>query len=148
MVQTRTQRKAKATQAHLDELIDLVQPTKPPARVRIRKEKPFTLDCRRQLTKQDVERIFFLRFNSHTDMSRVQRSYKKISLLLHIPIMTCHMALRRYVEKGQRFESGRAFNSCPDSRKKLAPIKEYLLSRETLQRWSGFTLTHRVARIW
>ena len=54
MVQTRTQRKAKATQAHLDELIDLVQPTKAPAKVRRRKEKPFTLDCRRQLTKQDV----------------------------------------------------------------------------------------------
>ena len=142
MVQTRTQRKAKATQAHLDELIDLVQPTKPPAKVRVRKEKPFSLDCRRQLTKQDVERIFFLRFNSHTDMSRVQRSYKKISLLLHIPIMTCHMALRRYVEKGQRFESGRAINLSPDSHKKLAHSQEQLRSRDTRLLWSGFTLTN------
>ena len=119
MVQTRHQRKAKATQAHLDELIDLVEPTKVPVLRRPHKEKPFTLHCRRQLKKADVERIFFLRFGSHSDMSRVQLSYKKISLLLHIPIMTCHKALRNYIRRGLHFESGRALNSCPDWRKKL-----------------------------
>ena len=132
MVQTRQQRKAKATQAHLNELIELVRPTKLPVIRLPHKQKPFTLHCRRQLTKQDVERIFFLRFNSHTEMGRVQLSYKKISRLLHIPIMTCHKALRNYIRRGLRFESGRAHNSCPDSRKKLLPLKEELLARDTL----------------
>jgi hypothetical protein len=112
------------------------------------KEKPLILHCRRQLKKADVERIFFLRFGSHSDMSRVQLSYKKISLLLHIPIMTCHKALRNYIRRGLHFESGRALNSCPDWRKKLLPFKEELLARDTLQRWSGLTLQHRAQLIW
>ena len=97
---TRSRRREGATQAHLDELIELVKPNHAPAKVRLHKERPFTLNCRRAVTKQDVERIFFLRFGSHTEIGRVQLSYKKISQLLHMPIMTCHMALRRYIQCG------------------------------------------------
>ena len=43
--------------------------------------------------------------------------------------------------------SGRERNSCPEWRKKLAPLSEDLLSRETLQRWSGLTLQQRVSKI-
>ena len=76
MVLTRSKRKEKAGQAHLDQLIKHVQPTKQPV-VRQPKaiQKGFTLQFRRQLTKADVERIYFLRFGSHDDESVVQHSY-------------------------------------------------------------------------
>ena len=70
----------------------------------------------------------------------MQLSYSQISRRLRIPVMTCHQALKQYLSRGRRFMSGRERNSCPEWRKKLAPLSEDLLSRETLQRWSGLTL--------
>ena len=61
--------------------------------------------------------------------------------------MTCHQALKQYLRRGRHFVSGRAHNSCPDRCKKLAPLKDTLLARDTLQQWSGLTLQQRVAKI-
>ena len=62
--------------------------------------------------------------------------------------MTCHQALKQYRARGLRFCSGRKNNRAPEYLAKITPeIKEYLLKKETLQRWSGFSLSQRAAQL-
>jgi len=55
--------------------------------------------------------------------------------------MSCYQALKLYRARGRRFESGRKNNRAPSYLAKFTPeITEYLLSKEVLQKWSGYTL--------
>jgi len=46
-----------------------------------------------------------------------------------------------YLARGRRFESRQKHNRAPQYLAKFTPeILEYLLSKEILQKWSGYTL--------
>jgi len=62
--------------------------------------------------------------------------------------MSCYQALKLYRMRGRRFESGRKLNRAPPHLAKFTPeIREYVMSKETLQKWSGLTLCQRVAQL-
>ena len=71
-------------------------------------------------------------------------TYKMISTKLRIPMATCSQSLRRFENNGCVFIKGRTRNGKPLHLRKLQPeVVKFLLSQQTLERWSGAPLIDR-----
>ncbi len=99
-----------------------------------RRPKSETRLGRNKVTAFMVQRIWELYHN-------LQMSYHQIAKQLNCAATTVHAALRRFENDGKQFRDRRMFNGRNNRRLKIvAPIAKYLLSRDVLERWSGYCL--------
>ena len=74
-------------------------------------------------------------------------TYKKIGQRLNLRIQTVFLALRRYRSRQNSHVDARRHNGRSTPHKITREIEQFLLSTETLQRWSGKTLEQRVREV-
>ena len=80
--------------------------------------------------------------------NNLQMSYQQIAKQLNCAATTVHAALRRFENDGRQFRDRRMFNGKNNRRLKIvAPIAKYLLSRDVLERWSGYCLQQRCIQL-
>ena len=93
---------------------------------------------RRAVTRREAQRIYRLRHSGPPPLS-----YSEIGRRLRMPVMTVWQAYRRFVANGNNFVDGNLRKGHYPHGKLVGAAKDFLLSRETLQQWSGFSLEHR-----
>jgi transposase len=110
---------------------------------RIHEIKPY-----RTLKESDVERIVKLRFRSLTDFSTYFMTYAQLSKTMHIPVSTCHYAIKSFIRQGADYVHNRRSNCRPKSSFKIkTDVATYLRAHQTLQSWSGLTLHQRCKQL-
>ena len=88
------------------------------------------------------------RFNSLTDYSTVRMSFFAIAKRHRLPVLTCFYAVRAYQQQGLAFGNRRLANGRPLHAIKIKEqLTRFLLTRLTLQEWSGMTLLQRCKQI-
>jgi hypothetical protein len=91
---------------------------------------------------RELQRMVFLRFGNIQGTGVPIRSYNHIAIIMRKWPMTVHSALRRWYQHGQKTYDGRVNNGQHMKKKSVlqGPLKDYLLSKETLDKWSGHCL--------
>ena len=131
--------RAPATMAEkLEFLVGKYQSRKSLAK-RNRKEPVYQAEFRRPVTKSDTIRIYRLRHSG----SQPPLSYAKIGQMMRMPTMTVFQAYKRFTTNGNKFVDGNLRKGKYQHGKLVGDIKDFLLNRQTLQEWSGFSLQHR-----
>jgi len=106
---------------------------------RIKKEKPLKRH-NKKVDDYDMEKIRIMRDEHHY-------TYEVIGRKLNMRAQTVYMALRRFHSRQNQHIDTRLHNGRSTPRKITPVIEAFLLDRDTLQSWSGYTLGRRVAEI-
>ena len=94
---------------------------------------------RRRYNLKEAQRVFRYR---HPAPARVL-SWRKVALLASMPVMSAMTLYKRFVANNQTFVDRRQFNGHWQRGKLAGPVKDFLLSQECLQSWSGYSLLAR-----
>ena len=109
-----------------------IRQTSPPKK-RLFKEKKKRRRLNQKIQALHMEQILDLRFNQHL-------SYPKIGKTLTLKPATIHLALKRYLERGNTVDQ-RVHNGHNNPRHKIGDdLRRRMLDRDLLQRWSGYNL--------
>ena len=94
---------------------------------------------RRAVNQREMLRIHELRHNG----GGAPLGYSEIGRRLRRPPATVFTAYKRFLANGRQFVDGNLRKGHYPRGKLVGAVKDFLLSRETLQEWSGFSLQHR-----
>jgi len=136
-------KKQKAAQApaSLAEKLEFLLGRRPPCKPIAKREKKapaYRANFRRPVTEGDAVRIYRLRHSGARPPS-----YAQIGRLMRMPTMTVFQAYKRFAANGNRFVDGNLRKGQYPHGKLVGATREFLLNRQTLQEWSGFSLQHR-----
>ena len=106
------------------------------------------------LTLEDKIRIVIMRYGPELDYTSAQEKYATIAKAIGSTTRHIGWFLKRFVLNGFKIPEDRRKTRLfkPDAKRRimrqvLAPVQEFLLSRDTLIQWANLSLNERVSRL-